>query len=713
MKKENNFIKTLCGICPAGCGLEVLVEDGRVKKIRPDRDHPFGILCPRGAAANEIVHSPDRLLYPVKREGVKGEAKFKRISWDMALDEITTRIKDIVKRFGAESLAFYTGRGGFDQSLLDMTTPGGYDPIACNLFFPLGSPNAASCTSICYDSHAVLAPLTTFGRSGESIKPDIENSDTIFVWGTNPATDSPPINLKRVLAAKEKGAYLIVIDPQKNYTARKADEWIPIRPGTDGALALSMINYIIEKDLIDREFVEKWTIGFYELKEYVKGFSPKKIESICWVPADKIIKLAERIARRKATLLTNTGLEYSNCGVQAIRALFILFSIAGNLDVKGGLLFNMPRGYPVNRNILPMPKGKDPIGSDKYPLYVKINRSAQFMEMPRAILEGKPYQVKGLIVLGSSILTSYPQPAIWRNALKSLDLLVVIDRFFTADSFFADYILPGTTGFEIDSYRINLDYNYVELKPKVVEPVGEARNEYIILAQIAKKLGYGDKFPQTEEEMLNFVFNNAKVSLKELKDKNGHCFMQKKEMVYKKYEKGLLRRDRKIGFPTPSSKVEITSSMLKEYGYDPLPVYVEPKEGPIANPDLAKRFPLVLTTGARIQSTFRSQHLNIPKLIKAQKKPNILIHPEDAKKRGIKDGDKVKLKTLRGEVTFFAKVTDRIAKGVFEANMGGGGPLSPLEWQKANINLLTDFYNRDPISGFPVFKALLCEVEKD
>ena len=173
-----------------------------------------------------------------------------------------------------------------------------------------------------------------------------------------------------------------------------------------------------------------------------------------------------------------------------------------------------------------------------------------------------------------------------------------------------------------------------------------------------------------------------------------------------------LRKDRNPGFETPSGKFEISSQLLKRYGYDPLPIYQEPTEGPIGSPELAKDFPLVLTTGTRIQSAFRSQHLNIPGLLKLQDKPNILIHPEDAKKRGIQNGDKVWVRTKRGSVPFYAKVTERIVKGVIEANMGGGGPLQPKEWKEANVNELTDMENRDPISGFPVFKALLCEVEK-
>ena len=217
----------------------------------------------------------------------------------------------------------------------------------------------------------------------------------------------------------------------------------------------------------------------------------------------------------------------------------------------------------------------------------------------------------------------------------------------------------------------------------------------------------------SEEEMLKFVFDaGSSISLEQLRSKPEGISIPFPPMVYGKYKAGLLRKDEKPGFETPSGKFELSSNLLKKYGYNPLPLYQEPTEGPITSPELAKEFPLVLTTGTRIQSAFRSQHLNIPGLLKLQDKPNILIHPEDADKRGIQDGDRVWVRTKRGRVPFYAKVTERIIKGVIEANMGGGGPLQPQEWREANVNELTDLENCDPISGFPVFKALLCEVER-
>jgi anaerobic selenocysteine-containing dehydrogenase len=515
--------------------------------------------------------------------------------------------------------------------------------------------------------------------------------------------------LKEILEAKARGTKVVVIDPLKTYTAEKADEWIGLRPGTDGALALGMAHVIMEEGLYDTAFADDWTHGLEEFKEYVKGFPPEEVEKITWVKAEKIRTLAEDLAKPKTSLLLHTGLEYTNSGVQNIRAVLIFWALAGNLDRPGGLVFRMPQVSPVRRNRIDPPQGKPAIGLDRHPFYCDLNRSGHFMEIPRAILKGDPYPLKGLIVLGGSIITAFPNPELWRRSFEALDCLLVIDRFSTNEALYADIVFPATTMFEITSYKRYP--GHLSFRERVVPPVGEARNDYLILAELAKTLGYGDHYPQSEEEMLEFVFKRTPDLLKQLKSRPEGIPFPSPPMVYEKYKAGLLRKDKHPGFETPSGKFEITSNLLKKYGYDPLPIYQEPSEGPLGSPELLKEFPLVLTTGTRIQSAFRSQHLNIPGLLRLQDKPNILIHPGDAERRGIRNGDKVWVKTKRGRVPFYAKVTKRITEGVIEANMGGGGPLQPQNWREANVNELTDPENRDPISGFPVFKALLCEVE--
>jgi anaerobic selenocysteine-containing dehydrogenase len=519
---------------------------------------------------------------------------------------------------------------------------------------------------------------------------------------------------------------VIAIDHRRSETARALDtEWVGIRPGTDGALVLGAIHVLLQEDLYDHHFVEHWTHGFEALRTYVRDFSPERVELITWVSAERIRDLARSIARAKGcSVLTYSGLEYSNSGVQAIRALWILQALAGHLDVPGGKLFKMHNRLQLNRLLTDPPlleNAPKPIGADEYPLYYETRREAHAALLPRAILENKPYPIRALIVSGASLITSWPNPDLWRRALAALDLLVVINRFPTADGAYADLLLPATTMFEIESYMIydssgyhdNGDHhNYVQLRRRVIEPLGEARNDYLIFAELAHRLGYGHLWPQTEEAMLEYVLRDTGVSLAELRAHPEGVQYPQPQMRYRKYETGELRDDGQPGFNTPTGKFEIASEWLRQHGYEPLPIYTEPIEGPLVAKELTPRYPLVFNSGARTQFAFRSQHHNIPSLVARQPAPLVHIHVEDAQVRGIEDGDKVYVISPRGQTPFQARVTEDIVPGVVEVNMGGGGPLGPLAWQRANVNELTDFENRDPLSGFPVYKALLCDVVK-
>jgi anaerobic selenocysteine-containing dehydrogenase len=404
-------------------------------------------------------------------------------------------------------------------------------------------------------------------------------------------------------------------------------------------------------------------------------------------------------------------LEYSNCGIQSIRAVLCLWAVSGNMDVPGGLVFRPPNPAKFPRIRLEPPEDVKPVGADKYPFFCDMLKSAQFMEAPRAILQGKPYPVKSLLVFGASLLTSMPQPDLWKKCFKALEFMVVYDRFMTADAMFADIVLPATTNYENLGYQ-RYPEGYCQLRRPVIDPIGEARSGYTFLADLANGLGYGELFPLTDELRLKFAFETGPVSLDRLKAHPEGVPYDAGEQHYRKYENGLLRKDGKPGFDTFSGKIELESSLLKRYGYDGLPAYTEPLEGPLGSPEIYERYPLVFNSGARLQSAFRSQHLNIPGLLKLQPKPFVLMHPEDAKARGIRDLDRVWVESPRGRVGFWAKVTDDVMTGQVEVNVGGGSPIHSAPWREANTNYLTDYENRDPISGFPVVKALLCEVRK-
>jgi anaerobic selenocysteine-containing dehydrogenase len=445
----------------------------------------------------------------------------------------------------------------------------------------------------------------------------------------------------------------------------------------------------------------------------VRSFTPELTQRVTGIPAETIRRTARALALPGgAALLSHTGLEYTTSGVQNIRAVMTLWALSGNLDVPGGNLIRTPgEGFRVNqsRRIEP-PSGVDPVGKWEYPLYQRYRREAHAMEIPRAILEGQPYPVQGMIVWGASLITGYPDPSLWRRALSALDFLVVVDRFPTEDSRYADLVLPAATSFEEDAYLIREDR--VELRRKIIEPLGESRSDWQIVAGIAERLGYGHLYPRSAKEMLQWAFEGTSVDLEELEKSPDGVALPVVPPRYRKWESGLLRADGAPGFQTPSGKFEIASVILAEHGYDALPVYAPPREGPEGSPQLTGEFPLVFDSGARNTTYFNSQHRNIPRLARQRPYPLVSINPRDAAARGIEDGDSVEVVTPRGRARFKAHVTDHIALGAVEADASGGGPFGPAAWRNCNVNELTDSENRDPISGFPVYKALLCEVRK-
>ncbi len=712
---HSEWTKGICGICPAGCWVDVRVDDGKLVDIREDTGHPLGMICRRGRHAPEIVHSKHRLRYPMKRVGPKGSHEFERISWDDAYDIITTRLNEYKEASGPESIAIYTGRGAFELSLCDIFQPRDVAvSSASNVLFPFGSPNTMGVGALCYVSFAMIAPHVTMGRMLVNMFSDMENSEMIVIWGANPATDSPPLDMHRLEAAAERGADIIVIDPRQTETvARTGAQWIPIRPGTDGALALGVIEVMIEEDLFDDDFARNWCHGFDELAGYVQHFTPEVTESITGVPADTIRDLARKIYRANgACPVMYTGLEYSNSGIQAIRAVLTLFALAGQLDVPGGTgLSTLGNHFPINRSCnQPNPDLDRAVAREKFPIYSNYRGESHASGLVDSVLKGDPYRIRALLIHGASILTSWPQTAVWQETLSKLDFLVCIDRQLTADAAYADVVLPATTMFEIDSYMV---YGPIfRLRKKLIEPVGEARNDYLIMAELAERLGYGHLYPQTEDALIRFALQGSGYTVEDIEAAGSWVKLPTPMMEYKKWEKGGLREDGKPGFDTPTGKFEIFSTTLEDYGYEPLPKYTEPTEGPRANPAMAEEFPLVFNSGARPQTDFRSQHHGIKGLSKDTPEPAVELNTKDAEERGIAAGDLVEVRTRRGAIRFRARVSDDILRGAIECNMGGGTPVGPKAWREWNVNELTDIGNYDEISGFPVYKALLCEVAK-
>lgn len=691
--------RCICGICPTGCRVIADIDDGKIVKVSPDNESIYGNLCPIGARAPEIIYSPKRITKPLIRNGEKGTVNFRESTWDEALDILERKLKYLKEEYGAESISSYMGRGTLEDSLYVF----GDAP-----FKEFGSPNDMDCGSICNIASNLIAPAATLGMAGMNTVEDYENADTIVIWGINPIKKNPPTAYKNIKKGKKNGAFIISVDPRKNRTADLADLWIPVRPGTDGALALGIMDIIIENQWYDKEFVDNWCNGFQELKEYVKKFSIERVSDICGIEQNQILLLATKLKFTRRSVITfYTGLEYADSGIQNMRAIYILLAITGNIDVKGGIYIDT---FPLdNIEETELSEGPVPIGAKEYPLFYAMAGRGNFNEFPRAVIKEEPYAVKALVLIGGSPIISYPGTGMWKKVYQKLSFLAVVDRFMPEEAKWADIILPAATYYETKSFQYYSDR--ISIRERVIEQIGEAKADVFILGEIAERLGYGYKFPENEEELIEMTFKDKPQILEQLK-KSGEAFNEKSEKIYKKYERGMLRKDGRKGFPTPSGKFEIKSQLLNKYGYDSLPTYKDPYNYSYENATSEKEFPLILNTGGRGLVRQNSQYMEIPELSKYEKRPLLEINKEDAELRGIEDGDNVIVKTKYGQVPFTAEVTDRIGKGIVHAPHGGGKFTQNESWKNANINSALDYNIRDNISGFIVLKSSRCQVLK-
>lgn len=710
----------ICGLCfhSPGCGVIAhFDEHNRIIKLEPDPGAPLGkVLCPIADSVEDIIYSEKRLTHPLKRTGAKGTYEFEKITWKEAYDIIAEKLMDIKDAYGPRAAAFYAGTGSYERAFKDaFKLKEAEIYLASSILFPYGSPNTFGVGSPCYTSLGVLAPKLTTGCLHIDMFSDVDNSDLIFVWGTDPSTSTPPVMFEQLKKAAAEGAEIIVIDPRRTQSAElQGSEWIPIRPGSDGALALGLTHILIRNNLYDKEFADNWTFGFKEFAEYVKDFPPAYVATVTGIPEETIEDLAKRLADAEgASYIMYTGLEYTKSGVQNIRAVMVLWALAGHLDMEGGRCFlgqNRTIPLPTDHQ-LSTPGWETSIGKDMFPVYAHYCGGEPHASLlPKAIIEDDPYPIRALIVLGASLMTAWPNPSLWQQALEKLDFLVSIDLQLTRDASFADLVLPATTAFEQASYCYY--GNAIRYREQLIDPVGQSRPGYQILTELAERLGYADRFPRHPEELLSNILAESGYSMKDIMDAKRHVVsLPSKPMIYRKWEKGLLRKDGQPGFNTPSGKFEIRSTVLEHFGYEGLPKYVESDETPVSRPDLLSRFPLILGTGP-FKPDMKSCLRAIPAFIKQFPYPAVEINPKDAESRQITTGDVVVIKTLRGKVTMRAFVTDNIMAGFVYAPVGGGGPQGTKEWQEANVNELTDHQQYDPISGFPVYKTLLCEIKK-
>jgi len=658
-----------CQLCRATCGMLVRVEDDRIVDVEGDPSDPKsrGMLCVKGRNSYRLVDAPDRLLYPL----VRGGDGFEATSWKEALDGIATRLAVIRCESGAGSVVVYRG---FSHTSIRDAMSGRF----ANAF---GTPNLCSASSLCVSSK-IMGYVHTFGPPRVP-RCDFRNSRCILLMGANPAVsvmNRHPHVAGDIKHAQKNGAKLIVVDPRRCEAARDADIYLQLRPGTDLALLLGMLNVVISEGLYDADFVERYTTGFSELAEKVVEYTPEWASRVTGLGAAKIVETARLFATTKpASLDRQEGVQHHVNGYQTIRAMACLIAVTGNVDCDGGLLFNHPHPM-VDLSLKGLVTGK-PFWAERFPLAP----DAACM-LPDEILSGR---VRAMLVLGGNPVATWANSNKTSRALGALDLLVVHDLFMTETAEHAHYALPASSFFEkleVDGARTERARYLYESQP-AVSPRGDSMAEWEFFCELGRRFG-----------MDGFDFRDADDIADRLLAKTNFPRDRLREASYEEAKPGWLRED---GFKTPSAKIELYSETLAEQGYDPIPGYVEPSESPASQPGLAKEYPLVLTTGARLPWFIHSQLHNIKELSHRESRAPLEIDGETARKLGISDGDDVVVETPRGKIEAVARYSD-IFPGAVSVMHGFPGT--------GNANLLTDDEQLDPVSATPAFRSLLCRV---
>jgi anaerobic dimethyl sulfoxide reductase subunit A len=669
--------------CGGSCLLKIHVKDGVITRIETDDgEEPQLRACLRGRAWRQRVYAPDRLKYPMKRIGARGEGKFERISWDEALNTVASELKRVKETYGSAAILHYVSGG--DLAILH----DGWRRMS-RLFCMMGG-FTRPWGVMSYEG-GIFAELATYGTAWTAnTRDDLLNSRLIILWGWDPANTIAHTNTSWYLVrAKEAGIKIISIDPRyTDSTATFALQWIPIRPGTDTAMLIAMANVIVTENLQDQAFLDTYTTGFEAFKDYILGIedgipkTPSWAEAITGVPATVIQKLAEDYATTKpAALLAGIAPGRTAYGEQYHRAAITLAAMTGNIGIHGGDaagrawcpldLFKMGVGMRIPRNPVdagaPPPKDKLPSRTSHMRGHGRINT----FKLTDAILKGKaggyPADYKLLYLSNNNILNQWPNTNRIIQALNKLEFIVVEEQFMTPTAKFADILLPTATFLEkndIATGAMPLFYGY---RNKVIEPLYESKSQLEIANELAARLGLADYNDKSEEEWVRQIVQGSDIPDYDDFKKRG-IFRIQLPQPHVAFEKEI-NDPANNPFPTPSGKIEIYSQQLagmKNPKIPPIPKYIETWES--LNDPLASKYPLQLIT-THFKRRAHTQFDNIPWLRELEPQA-IKINTIDAQARGIKDGNMVRVFNDRGKMIIRAKVTERIMPGVVDLPQG-------------------------------------------
>ena len=684
--------------CPDACGVLITIEDGRATKIQGDPSHPVtrGFLCAKVAKYLDRVYSPDRVLYPMRRIAPKGSGHkdardFERISWDAALGEIAARFKAIAAEFGGEAILPYSYGGTL--ALLSSAS------MDRRFFHRLGASQLER--SIC--SAAGEAGLKSVMGVKMGTEPEqFRHSRYIIAWAANIHGNNVHL-WPFIEEARRAGAKLVVIDPYRTRTAKCADWYLPINPGTDAALALAMMHVIISEGLHDADYISKYTTGFEQLREKVKEYPPNRVAQWTGISAGDIEKLAREYAtQRPAVIRLNYGVQRAQGGGMSTRAVAMLPCITGSWkEIGGGLQLSLSGAPGLKRDVLER--------ADL--MQTALGRPARvvnMVELGKALNTLADPPIQALFVYGSNPAAVCPNHNEVIRGLRRPDLFTVVhEQFFTDTTDYADIVLPATTFFEQKDLQTAYGHYYLQMSNQAIAPLGECRSNVEVFRALAEAMGFNEPcFRESVDEMIDQALNSPNPWLKGINrtrlEREGHIRLKfdgsesdASDAPFLPFAQG--------GFHTASGKAELYNPALAAQGLDPVAEFTPPEES--RHSQRATSFPLELLA-RKADNFLNSTFSNVPSVQKLEETGLLEIHPSDARKRAIQDGDSVRIFNGRGELLLRARVNGAVQPGVVAA---------VLNWAKltaggSNINALTSEKLTD-MGNSATFYSVLVEVE--
>ncbi len=653
--KQNGVFQSVCPLdCPDQCGLLLHKVNGKVVKVEGDPDHPVtkGNICNKVRNMTERIYDENRLKYPLKRIGAKGEGTFERISWPEAIETITSRWKSLIETDGPESIlpySFYGNMGLLNAEGMDR-----------RFFHRLGASQLER--SICSSAGTAGYRYTMGGSFG--IDPeDTIHSKLIIFWGINAASTNMHQVVLAQQARKQNGAKIVVIDVHKNQTGRLADWFIPILPGTDSALALGIMHILFAEDMVDNAFLQQYTVGFEELREHVVQYNPAAVSEITGVPVEDIYKLARMYGNTSPSFIRiGNGPQHHDNGGMFVRTVSCLPALTGQWLIKGGGAIKGNSGYlAVNTVKLQLPR----LLRDKQTRIINMN------QLGEALLTLNP-PVKSLYVYSSNPAVVAPEGNKVREGLLREDLFVVVHEMFLTDTAkYADIVLPATSSFENTDIYTSYWHHYLQIQQPVLEPYGESKSNVDVFRMLAKGMGFEDAaFEETEAEMIAQALNQpANPYLDGL---------QYETLVEKQYVKAKVKPLFPGKLRTPSRKIELYSKRMSANGHPPLPTYI-----PLVHDgDGVHPFQFIPAPNHNfLNSTFS----NNQKHISLEKEPRLHMNIHDAEAAGIEDGEQVRVWNQRGECLLKVSVGENVLPGVVVTQ----GLWADSDGTKQLINTLT------------------------